>query len=185
MSTSKKLSLALVAALSIAGAALAADGRNGLGSPVGLGKPITESDIQPWNYTILPDGANLPPGSGVAEAGAKIFADKCAACHGEGGKGARNPALITDQPLKGNGIEANKTVKNFWENPTTLYDYVRRAMPWPAPRTLTNDEVYALVAYILAGNNIIDKNAVMDATTLPKVEMPNRGNFIIRFPNLI
>jgi cytochrome c len=182
---SKQLSLALVAALGLAGAAFAADGRNGLGSPVGLGKPITESDIQSWNYTILPDGTNLPAGSGVAEAGAKIFADKCAACHGEGGKGARNPALITDQPLKGNGIEANKTIKNFWENPTTLYDYIRRAMPWPAPRTLTNDEVYALVAYILAGNNIIDKNAVMDAKTLPKVEMPNRGNFIIRFPNLI
>jgi mono/diheme cytochrome c family protein len=185
MSTSKKLSLALVAAIGLAGAALAGDAKNGLGSAVGLGKPITENDVQPWNYTILPDGTNLPTGSGVADVGAKIYAEKCSACHGEGGKGGSNPALITDQPLKGNGIEANKTIKNFWENPTTLFDYIRRAMPWPAPRTLTNDEVYALVAYILAGNNLVDKNAVMNAETLPKVEMPNRGNFIIRFPDKI
>lgn len=185
MSMSKKLSLALVAAFALTGAALAAGAKNGLEPPVGLGTPITESDVQPWNYTILPDGTNLPAGSGLAEVGAKIYADKCSACHGEGGKGASNPALITDQPLKGNGIEANKTIKNFWENPTTLFDYIRRAMPWPAPRTLTNDEVYALVAYILAGNNLIEKSAVMDAKTLPKVQMPNRGNFIIRFPNMI
>jgi mono/diheme cytochrome c family protein len=185
MSTSKKLSLALVAVFGLGGVAFAADAKNGLGSTVGLGIPIAESDVQPWSYTILPDGTNLPPGSGAAAVGAKIYAEKCSSCHGVDAKGGSNPALITDLPLKGNGIEANKTIKNFWENPTTLFDYIRRAMPWPAPRTLTNDEVYALVSYILAGNNIIDKNAVMDAKTLPKVEMPNHGNFIIRFPDMI
>ena len=185
MFTSRTLCFALATAIGLAGAALASDAKNGLGAPVGLGQPITERDIQPWNYTILPDGANLPPGSGLAEAGATLFADKCSSCHGAGGKGASNPALITNQPLTRGNIEANKTIQNFWENPTTLYDYIRRAMPWPAPRTLTNDEVYALVAYILAGNNIIDQNAVMNAETLPKVQMPNRGNFIIRFPDMI
>ena len=153
--------------------------------PIGLGKPITESDVQPWNYTILPDGTNLPPGSGVASVGATVFEEKCSACHGANAKGGISPALITDLPLHGNGIEANKTIKNFWDNSTTLFDYIRRAMPWPAPRTLSNDEVYALVAYILAGNGIIDKGAAMDAETLPKVQMPNHGNFILRFPDLI
>jgi cytochrome c len=175
----------VISALGLAGAALASDARNGLGEPVGLGQPISESDIKPWNLTIMPDGSNLPPGSGTAAAGAQIFDQQCAVCHGKGARGGRNPALITDLPLRGHGIEANKTIKNFWENPTTLFDYIRRAMPWPAPRTLTDDQVYSLVAYIFAGNKLIDQDAVMDAKTLPKVKMPNRGNFIIRFPNLI
>jgi mono/diheme cytochrome c family protein len=185
MSTSKALPLVLLAGLGLAGAAWAADSKNGLGATVGLGKPITEDDIKPWNYTVFPDGKGLPAGAGVAAVGQKIFADKCAMCHGEGGKGAKNPALITDQRLAGNGIEANKTIKNFWENPTTLYDYIRRAMPWPAPRTLSNEEVYALVAYILAGNKLIPPDEEMNAQTLPKVQMPNRGKFIIRFPDRI
>ena len=185
MSMSRMLPLLLASAISFGGAALASQAKNGLGAPVGLGQPITEQDVKPWNLTILPDGTNLPPGSGTASAGAQIFAQQCAACHGEGGKGAKNPALITDQPLKGHGIEANKTIKNFWEHPTVLFDYIRRAMPWPAPRTLTNDQVYALVAYILAGNKLIPQDETMDAKTLPKVKMPNAGNFIIRFPDLI
>ena len=185
MFTSRLIPLALVSALGLAGAAFASDAKNGLSASVGLGQPISEADIKPWNLTIMPDGTNLPPGSGIATQGAQIFAEKCAACHGQGGKGASNPALITDQPLNGKGIEANKTIKNFWGHPTTLFDYIRRAMPWPAPRTLTDDQVYALVAYILAGNKLIDPNAEMDAKTLPKVQMPNRKNFIIRFPDLI
>jgi cytochrome c len=176
---SKPLSAVLLAGLVCgAGAAVAADAPN-------LGKPVSEADIKPWNITILPDGTNLPPGSGTAAQGASIFAQQCAACHGEGGKGGSNPALITDQPLTKGVIEANKTIKNFWAYPTTLYDYIRRAMPWPAPRTLTDDQVYALVAYILAGNKLIDENDVMNTETLPKVQMPNRDNFIIAFPDKI
>jgi mono/diheme cytochrome c family protein len=134
---------------------------------------------------VLPDGTNLPPGSGTAAKGAVIFADQCAGCHGEGGKGGRNPALITDQPLTKGVIEANKTIKNFWAYSTTLFDYIRRAMPWPAPRTLTDDQVYSLVAYILAGNKLIGEDDVMNAETLPKVKMPNRDNFIVAFPDKI
>jgi cytochrome c len=179
MSTSKPLAAALLTALLFgAGAAVAADTPN-------LGKPISEEDIKAWDITVLPDGTNLPPGSGTAANGATVFADQCAACHGEGAKGGRNPALISDQPLTKGVIEANKTIANFWAYSTTLFDYIRRAMPWQAPRTLTNDEVYSLVAYILAGNKIIGENDVMNAETLPKVKMPNRDNFIIKFPDKI
>jgi mono/diheme cytochrome c family protein len=186
MSTRKSLALAAFLAIGFAGAATSADEKNGLGARPGLGQPIAESDIKAWDITILPDGTNLPPGSGTAAVGAKLFVDKgCNQCHGDGAKGGTNGALISDIPLKGNGIEALKTIKNFWANSTTLYDYIRRAMPWPTPRTLSDEEVYALTAFILAGNKLIDENAVMDAKTLPQVKMPNRDNFIIRFPERI
>ena len=187
MSTSKALSLAALVALGGIGLAHAADNnKNGLGAAPNLGQPITEADIKPWDITILPDGTNLPPGSGTAAIGEKVFVDKgCNQCHGDGAKGGKNPALISDEKLEGHGIEANKTIKNFWAYSTTLYDYIRRAMPWPSPRTLSNDEVYALVAYILAGNGLIPKDQAMDAKTLPQVKMPNHDNFIIRFPERI
>jgi mono/diheme cytochrome c family protein len=152
----------------------------------GLGKPITEADIKAWNITILPDGTNLPPGSGTAAQGAKLFVDKgCVACHGEGAKGANAAALVGRPSLVDGGIEANKTIANFWAYSTTLYDYIRRAMPWPQPRSLSNEEVYSLVAYILSINKIIGENDTMNAETLPKVLMPNRENFIVRFPDKI
>ena len=93
-------------------------------------------------------------------------------CHGNGGQGGRNAAL--------SGPE--RTVANYVPHATTIFDYTRRAMPWPKPRTLTNDEVYALTAYLLALNKLIDQNDVMNADTLPKVRMPNRDGFIVRFP---
>ena len=156
------------------GASLAAD------TP-GLGKPISEADMKAWNLTVLPDGTNLPPGSGTPAEGAKLFVEKgCIACHGEGAKGATNMALVGKPPI--DRIEATKTIANFWANATTLYDTIRRSMPWPTPRTLSDIETYALVAYILSLNKIIGENDAMDAETLPKVQMPNRDNFIIRFP---
>ena len=186
MSTSRKLSFVAVLAIAAAGSAFAADDKGGLGARVGLGQPIQESDIKAWDITVLPDGTNLPPGSGTAAVGAKLFVDKgCNQCHGDGAKGGRNGALISDEQLAGHGIESNKTIKNFWAYSTTLYDYIRRAMPWPAPRTLSNEEVYSLVAYILAGNKLIDENAVMDAKSLPKIKMPNHDNFIVKFPDRI
>ena len=185
MFTSKKLSLAALLFFACAGGAVA-DDKNGLGNKIGLGQPITESDIKPWDITILPDGTNLPPGSGIASVGAKLFAEKgCNACHGEGGTGGSNGAVITDIPLAGRGIEATKTIKNFWSNATTVFDFIRRAMPWPTPRTLSDDEVYALTAFILAGNKLIPPDAVMDAKSLPQVKMPNKEGFIIKFPDRI
>src|SRR5437867_11200067 len=146
-----------------------------------LGKPISESDVAAWDISILPDGTGLPPGSGTPAQGSTIFAAKCAVCHGENAKGGIAAALVGGPPLT-SGIDATKTVANFWPYATTIFDFTRRAMPWPRPRTLTSDEVYALTAYILALNKIIGENDVMNATTLPKVRMPNRDGFIVRFP---
>jgi mono/diheme cytochrome c family protein len=148
----------------VAGAALA-DGP-------GLGKPLNEADIAAWDISIQPDGKGLPPGSGTAAQGASIFAEKCASCHGPEGK---DP--ITDISA------AMKRIANFWPYSTTLFDYIRRGMPWQQPMTLSSDEVYALTAYILALNKLIGENDTMNAQTLPKVKMPNRDGFIVRFPD--
>ena len=147
-----------------------------------LGKPIAPADLAAWDISVMPDGSGLPPGSGTSAQGAPIYAQKCAACHGANGKGGINAALVGGQPLT-TGIDTTKTVANFWPYPTTLFDFTRRAMPYPKPRTLTNDEVYALTAYILRLNNLIGENDVMNAATLPKVRMPNRDGFIVRFPD--
>jgi S-disulfanyl-L-cysteine oxidoreductase SoxD len=165
--------------------ALTLDPGSALAEAPGLGRPITEAEIKAWDITPLPDGTNLPPGSGTSAQGAAIFAQKCAACHGENAAGGRNAGLVGAPPLAAGGIEANKTIANFWANSTTLFDFIRRAMPWTQPRTLTDNEVYALSAYILSLNKLIGENDTMDAETLPKVKMPNRDNFIIKFPDKI
>ena len=166
---------AVVIALVFASGATFAQGPN-------LGTPISPADIAAWDISVMPDGSGLPAGSGTPAQGAPIYAQKCAACHGANGKGGINAALIGGQPLT-TGIETTKTVANFWPYPTTLFDFMRRAMPYPKPRTLTNEEVYALTAYILRLNNLIGENDVMNANTLPKVRMPNRDGFIVRFPD--
>jgi cytochrome c len=149
-----------------------------------LGKPINEAAIAAWDISILPDGTGLPKGSGTPAQGAVIYADRCALCHGDNGKGGSAAALVSDREIA--GISASqKTIKNFWPYSTTIFDFVRRAMPFQTPRSLTDDEVYALTAYILAENKLIGANDMMNAQTLPKVSMPNRENFIIRFPDRI
>jgi S-disulfanyl-L-cysteine oxidoreductase SoxD len=148
-----------------------------------LGQRIDPADVAQWDIDILPDGSGLPPGRGTSADGARIYSQKCVACHGEGGKGGLAAALIGGGPLTGPG--SPKRIANFWPYATTLFDFTRRAMPWNAPRTLTNEEVYALTAYILALNKLIGENDVMNAETLPKVMMPNRDGFIVRFPEKI
>ena len=149
-----------------------------------LGKPIDEAAIAAWDISILPDGTGLPKGSGTPAQGAVIYADRCALCHGDNGKGGSAAALVSDREIA--GISASqKTIKNFWPYSTTIFDFIRRAMPFQMPRSLTDDEVYALTAYILAENKLIGANDTMNAQTLPKVKMPNRENFIIRFPDRI
>jgi S-disulfanyl-L-cysteine oxidoreductase SoxD len=151
-----------------------------------LGKPLSNTDIKPWDITVLPDGTNLPAGSGTAAKGAKLYVDKgCSLCHGPNGKGGPNPTLVGNPSLTADGIASTKTIANFWAWPTTLFDYIRRAMPWTSPHTLSDDEVYALCAYLFAANNLIPQDEVMDAQTLPKVKMPNHDNFIVKFPDRI
>ena len=176
MSTLKP-SLALAIALAIGcGAADAQTPR--------LGKPISERDIAAWDISAAPDGTGLPPGSGTPAQGAKIYVEKCVSCHGPEGAGKPFARLVGGAPLT-NGIDTPKTIANFWGYSTIIFDFIRRAMPFQAPRTLTDDEVYALTAYILALNKLIGENDAMDAKTLPRVQMPNRDNFIIRFPGKI
>ncbi|MFL6798864.1 MAG: c-type cytochrome [Xanthobacteraceae bacterium] len=150
----------------------------------GLGKSISEADIAAWNIDVLPDGTGLPPGSGTPTQGAPIFSQKCAMCHGE--NGVNPPQGMT--PMVGikrfDRIDAPKTV-TYYKYATTLFDVMRRSMPYQMPKTLTNDELYALSAYILSLNQIIGENDVMDASTLPKVKMPNADNFIIWDPGRI
>jgi cytochrome c5 len=150
-----------------------------------LGKPIDEATIANWDISILPDGTGLPKGSGTSAQGAAIFAEKCSACHGDNGKGGGiAAALVADHKIA--GISASqKTIKNFWPYATTIFDFIRRAMPFNAPRSLSDDEVYALTAYLLAENKLIDAKETLNAESLPKVKMPNRDNFIIRFPDRI
>ena len=166
-------------ALSLAGGAAAGEGPN-------LGKPIDAAAITAWDISIQPDGTGLPPGAGKAADGARIYAEKCAQCHGPDGKGGVTG--VTAAPLVGSEpitdiSAAMKRIANFWPYSTTLFDYIRRSMPWQQPRTLANDEVYALTAYILAQNKLIGDNDTINAQTLPKVTMPNRDGFIVRFPD--
>src|SRR5450631_2912252 len=151
-----------------------------------LGKPIDEAAIAAWDISILPDGTGLPKGSGTPAQGAVIYAEKCVACHGENGKGGGIAAALVSDRREIAGISAaQKTIRNFWPYSTTIFDFIRRAMPFQMPRSLSDDEVYALTAYILAENKLIGAGDTMDAQTLPKVKMPNRDNFIIRFPDRI
>ena len=149
-----------------------------------LGKPIDEAAIANWDISILPDGTGLPNGSGTPAKGAVIYAEKCSGCHGDNGKGGPAAALVSDKKIEGISA-AQKTIKNFIGDSTTIFDFIRRAMPFQAPRSLSDDEVYALTAYILAENKLIGPSDEMNAQTLPKVKMPNHDNFIIRFPDRI
>ena len=172
MSMHRRLTSAAAFAAVLYGAATAA-----AADLPGLGKPVSEPDLAQWDMSVGPDGKGLPPGSGTAAQGAAIYAQKCEACHGKEGQGGNNSVLI-NAPGK-----SDRTMALYVPNATTIFDFTRRAMPWPQPKSLTDDEVYALTAYILAGNKIIGENEAMNAETLPKVQMPNRNAFISRYPD--
>ncbi|MCC2644163.1 MAG: putative sulfite oxidase cytochrome subunit [Nitrospira sp.] len=143
----------------------------------GVGKPATEAEIKAWNIDVSSTGEGLPTGQGTVKEGVRLFAARCAACHGATGKegpkdrlvGGRD-TLTTAKPVR--------TIGSYWPYATTLYDYINRAMPFDAPQSLSPDEVYSVIAWLLFENQIIAEDAVMDAQTLPKVQMPNRNGFI-------
>jgi mono/diheme cytochrome c family protein len=143
----------------------------------GLGQPAAAELVAAWDISIPPSGVGLPAGSGSVAQGAKVYAAKCQACHGE--KGVGKPA---DRLVGGIGSLASgkpvQTVGSYWPYATTLFDYIRRAMPTTNPQSLSNNEVYAVTAYLLQLNGIVAGNAVLNAQTLPQVRMPNRDGFM-------
>jgi len=143
-----------------------------------FGQPIAPADIAPWDISIGPDGVGLPPGRGSAAQGESIFVAKCQACHGEKGAGSPNDALVGGIGSLAPGKPPVKTVGSYWPYATTLFDYIRRAMPFQESKSLTNDEVYAVSAYILQLNGVIGANDALDAQTLASVKMPNRDGFV-------
>ncbi|SHE36934.1 cytochrome c [Cnuella takakiae] len=138
----------------------------------GLGKPATEQQVAAWDIDVRPDGKGLPAGAGTAVQGRAIYAAKCASCHGNTGVEGPFNHLVSSDTSKA------KTIGNYWPYATTLFDYVRRAMPFNAPGSLTNAEVYHLTAYLLHANGLVDSTSVMDAQTLPKVVMPAQQLFV-------
>ena len=149
-----------------------------------LGQAASKAEVAAWDISIGPDGVGLPPGGGTAKDGAAVYEAKCLSCHGEAGasgEGLADPlvggigSLASGQPVK--------TVGSYWPHATTLFDYIRRAMPFDAPLSLTDDEVYAVSAYILWLNDgIVAEDQVLNADTLPAVQMPNSGGFISSWP---
>jgi S-disulfanyl-L-cysteine oxidoreductase SoxD len=172
----------LVLVLAVAGCATnrAGGGSRAVEGP-NLGRPASQAEIAAWDISILPDGSGLPPGRGTSAKGTAVYAEKCQSCHGEKGAGQPNDRLVG-----GHGTLASKspvrTVGSYWPYSTTVFDYVRRAMPYTNPRTLSDDDVYAVTAYLLYLNGIIGETDEMNAQTLPKVKMPNRDNFILAYP---
>ena len=174
---SLKLILAAAVAFGFAGTAIA---DSDLSRPsVGFGKPITDAELAAWNIDIsTPDGTGLPAGKGSVAQGKKVFAEKCVACHGEGAKGGSQYGAMFG------GIGSFKTNKrvvttgSMYPYAPILFDYVRRAMPMDSPQTLSNNEVYALAAYIYSLNGLVKENATLDAKSLAAIKMPNRDGFI-------
>jgi mono/diheme cytochrome c family protein len=180
MFTSKRARIAgsvVIAAAAVAACAV----QPPAGKPPALGAAVSAEEVARWDISIPPSGAGLPKGSGTARQGLRVYEQKCLACHGA--KGVGKPA---DVLAGGVGSLASKTplrtVGSYWPYATTLFDYVRRAMPITNPLSLSDDEVYAVSAYVLYLNGIVGENEQMDAQSLPQVKMPNRDGFISDWP---
>ena len=143
----------------------------------GLGQELTAEELAAVDFTIMPDGDGLPEGSGTAVIGREVYNQNCLACHGENGTGGINDVLAGGHGSL-TGPQPQKTVGSFWPYATTIFDYIRRAMPFQTPDSLSNDEIYAVTAYLLFVNDIIAEDAEMNAASLARVKMPNRDNFV-------
>ena len=182
--------LACAVALSIAylesgfgrtdGVRLQADATTGsLQSPTyGVGRTPTADELKAIDIDIAPDGKNLPAGRGAAAIGKAIYASRCAVCHGATGKEGPQDVIAGGQASLNAPSRPLKTVGSYWPYATTLWDYLRRAMPFDHPGTMSPDDLYSTTAYVLFLNGIVNETDVIDQTTLPKVRMPNRGGFV-------
>ncbi|MEO5816180.1 MAG: c-type cytochrome [Gemmatimonadaceae bacterium] len=149
----------------------------------GLGHAPTPAEIAAIDIDANPSGVGLPAGQGTATTGAVLYAQKCAACHGPKGEGIdRNPKLVGKEPPAGTAFAADfkqpKTIGNYWPYATTLYDYIHRTMPLTSPNSLTPDEVYGLVAFLLTENGIIPPGTTVDAKSLSAIKMPAQKQFV-------
>ena len=165
--------VALLMALGVVSLGRSAEDRN----EYGLGRSPTDEEIRAWNIDVSSTGEGLPPGRGTVKQGAQVYASKCAACHGPTGTEGPKDRLVGGQ----NTLQTPKplrTIGSYWPYATTLYDYINRAMPFNAPQSLAPDEVYSVIAWLLFQNQVIAEDSVIDAQTLPKVQMPNRNGFI-------
>jgi S-disulfanyl-L-cysteine oxidoreductase SoxD len=151
-------------------------------SPLGIGRVATPAEIAAWDDDVMPDGTGLPAGSGTSAGGAAIFATRCARCHGKTGGEGPNDVLVGAEPRGGfpfwKDPSIPHTIGNYWPYATTVFDYIRRAMPPDAPGSLSDADVYNLTAFLLHANQLISADAVIDATTLPRVVMPAREHFV-------
>jgi len=144
------------------------------GGPAGLGRAPTPSELRAWDLSVGPEGLELPPGKGTAAQGALVFTQRgCAACHGPTGVEGPGPVLVGGSA----GLATNYFPIRYWPFAPSIWDYIMRAMPYDKPGYLTVDEVYALTAFLLAKNNIIKEDEVVDPRTLPKVQMPHRADY--------
>ena len=143
----------------------------------GVGSAPTAEEIHQWSISIGPDGKGLPPGRGTAAEAKELYANRCAKCHGDKGQGRDSVPIAGGQGTLRNP-KPLRTVGSFWPYATTIWDYVNRAMPFDRPGTLTADQVYSLTAYVLYLNGLAGENDVIDARTLPKIQMPNRNGFV-------
>ena len=152
-------------------------------APFGLGRVATPAEISAWDIAVGPDGRGLPAGQGTARRGAALYAERCAACHGATGREGPFDPLVGREPRAGFPFGADpryvKTIGNYWPYATTLYDYLNRAMPLDRPGSLSPDQIYSLVAYLLWRNELISDSAVIDRHTLPRVVMPAHDRFVV------
>ena len=142
-----------------------------------LGTPMSAEDIASWNLTIFPDGRGLPAGQGTPDQGRSLFVTHCERCHGVDGRGATADELV-GPPTPPTDADPNKSIGSYWPYATTIFDFIRRNKPPENSGSLSNDELYSLTAYLLAANQIIGEQDVMNAKTLAQVKMPNRDGFI-------
>ncbi len=146
---------------------------------VRLGTPISQDQLAEFDLVAEPNGNGLPAGSGTARQGKAVYDTRCAACHASNGEGVTGNTIIVGGDMQSEGTPL-RTVGSYWPLASTVFDFVRRAMPADAPKSLSNDEVYQVVAYVLYMNGIVDEDQELNATTLPQVEMPNADGFVDR-----
>lgn len=145
-----------------------------------LGRDLSAEEVAALDFAIMPDGEGLPPGSGNATTGAALYDTHCASCHGAKGREGIHDPLVGGMGTIAEPVP-EKTVGSYWPYATTLFDYIRRAMPYQSPGNLTSDDLYSITAYVLYLNGIVDESDTLDAGSLSKVRMPNRDNFVWMF----